>query len=467
MTKNIFQVKKFRSKKLIWFFLIFIAFFISGSKAQILFKDSLCICPNLFLGESAKDINFRKFQLQKIKLAGIKYLRIGFNWSEIEKEKGKFNFTGYDKLVNEILSYDLKIIALLGYGNIWASKLAQKKQDIMYPPDEVNDFANFVFKVVKHYKNKINYFEIWNEQNAGFRFWKTSFLGDAKKYGELLKASFLAAKKANKKAVVSFGGTFYAPQFILGTVEFTKEVFKNHSDIANFFDTYSFHPYMLYPPSVPPESTQKDITGKQQSLEEMINNTKKVLKEIKASHQPLWITENGWPVFSKVSQLQQAQYLVRSYILAFTQGVRINCWYTFADSSGNEVKTENLFGLFSIANSSSENAKEYFKEKLAYKALKTMSKVLGNFYFSKDLRDKYALNDKQYLFEFSQKKSKNKILVFWTTSKSQQNLKLLIKNHKTKIILISMLGDKQNIKLKKQKLKFSQEPQYLLLEHSK
>lgn len=461
------MIKKISLKKFLGLVVIYILFFSNNIFAEkLLFKDTLCFCPNLWLGKDKKQTAFRKFQLQKIKFAGIKYLRVGFNWSNIEKEKGRFNFDYYDKLVDEILSYDLKIIALLAYGNIWASKISQQKKDIMYPPDNVQDFGNYVFKTVQHYKNKINYFEIWNEQNAGFRFWKTSFMGDAKKYGELLKVAYLSAKKANNKALISFGGTFYAPQFILGTIEFTKEVFKNHSDIANYFDTYSFHPYMLYPPSVPPESTKKDISGQQQSLKQMINNTQKVLQDINANNKPLWITENGWPLFNLVSELQQAQYLVRSYIIAFTEGVSINCWYTFADSIGHEVKTENLFGLFSIADSSSENPEKYFKEKLSYKALRTMNKVLGNFYFSKNLKKDYNLSNEQYLYEFKTKNNNIKILVFWSINESNEDLKLTI-NNKTKVTLISMLGDKQdNLKLKKQKIKFSQSPQYLLLQNN-
>ena len=99
--------------------------------------------------------------MQKIKDAGIAWIQMGFDWSYIEPQKNKFNFSEADRIINFADKNGLSILAKIAYTPGWANKNKGKN----YPADSVANWKAFVQTIVNRYKNRVKYWAIWNEPN--------------------------------------------------------------------------------------------------------------------------------------------------------------------------------------------------------------------------------------------------------------------------------------------------------------
>src|SRR5262249_32175767 len=138
-------------------------------------------------------------------------------------------------------------LPILCYGNPWANA---EPMGTIKPPDDPADFARFASSAASAFAGRLATYEVWNEQNLGFRFWFPREDGDA--YGTLLKATSKALRSADPNARVALGGLIYHGLFTTAE-RFLETVYTAHPDIAAAYDVLAFHPYPIYPPSVAPE----------------------------------------------------------------------------------------------------------------------------------------------------------------------------------------------------------------------
>jgi GH35 family endo-1,4-beta-xylanase len=98
---------------------------------------------------------------------GVSLILHTFYWLDIEPEQGRWNFQGYDTLVNNANERDLKVVGILAYDNWWIH--ADQKTHKYIPPDRIPDFLEYVRKTVDHFRGRVYAWCIWNEPN--FHFW--------------------------------------------------------------------------------------------------------------------------------------------------------------------------------------------------------------------------------------------------------------------------------------------------------
>ncbi len=376
-------------------------------------SSSICLAAALPTGAGEGDAARREFRTTAAAAAGVRYLRWEFCWERVEPARGEFDFSGYDRAVDRAGEAGMEFIGLLAYGNPWAS--SQTDSDDKYPPDDPADFAAYVGATVSHFRGRMHRWEVWNEQNAGYRFWKPS--ADPGAYGALLKAAYLAARQADPGAEVAFGGTFFAPQGLSGSIDFIRAVFEAHPDLGDYFDAMAFHPYMLYPPSVAPESKESRPPFdyiEQRTLTEMIADVRSLLAEHGMGDKPIWITEMGWPEFESVPAELQAAYLERSYLLSLAAGTPLVCWYTLQDSSGHTAVWEDSFGLFTYdADPLSDPPPQ---PKPGYTALVDLATVLAGTRFDCDLTGTTDLPEGVILLRFATVDRSRQVLAVWSTA---------------------------------------------------
>lgn len=375
-------------------------------------SQSICLAAALATGTGEANDARRDFRATAAAAAGVKYLRWEFAWERIEPNPGEFDFSGYDRAVDRAAEEGIGWIGLLSYGNPWAS--SQTETDDKFPPDDPADFAAYVRATVAHYRGRIGKWEIWNEQNAGYRFWKPS--ADPAAYAALLKAAYPAAKQADPAAEVAFGGTFFAPQGITGAVDFIREAFAAHPDLGDYFDAMAFHPYMLYPPSVAPESREARPPFEyleQRTVPEMIADIRAVMEDHGVGDKPIWITEMGWPEFETVPADLQAAYLQRSYLLSLAAGVPLICWYTLQDSTGHTAVWEDSFGLFTYDEDPLADPPPQAKP--GYGALVDLATVLAGTRFDADLTATSDLPGDVVLLRFANDDRSRQVLAVWST----------------------------------------------------
>ncbi len=321
------------------------------------FEQRLCLSAFIW-GQDDTAAAKRAFLWQASKDLGVHEIRWDFRWEIAEPQKGAFNWQAIDAAVGEMNAHGIRMLALLGYGVPWASKQGQVKGDAMYPPDDPQDFANFAGAVAQHVGAKVQHYEVWNEQNAGYRFWKGTpdgIAGDPVAYAKLAHLAADAVHAANPQALVTFGGLFYISQVIPGAEKFLAASLAADPTLAAALDGVSWHPYALYPPMNPPEfANAPGAPVPQIPVDQTAVNMRKIYEQGGAKAKALWITELGWPSApasqpnAAPSEWQVARFLVRSWVLAASQGTQLLCWYTLTDSdpAGSGVLWEKYFGLY-------------------------------------------------------------------------------------------------------------------------
>jgi len=320
------------------------------------------------------------FHAQATAAAGIRWVRGDLTWEVAQPEPDRWAWGRYDRMFDEAVRDDKRVIALLAYGARWANaQPPSPRGSAHFPPDDPSDFADFAAAAVTRYRDRVSVWEVWNEPNSA-RFWQPTLQGDPAAYGTLLRATYLAIKAADPQATVLFGGLFYHDQVLTSAApDFLAAAHEAHPDLADFYDGVAVHPYDLYPPRRGPESEDQGSVP----LEDMLARVRKVLGRWGAGDRDLWVTEFGWPDFSGVSEASQAAYLAQATLLMAAQGVRAACWYTLWDGpQPSNVIPEDQFGLFRWQEAPPAQSPPVAKP--AYEALVALRRAVGDLSFVED-----------------------------------------------------------------------------------
>jgi hypothetical protein len=127
--------------------------------------------------------------LQLVQDAGFRWVKQEFAWREIEGAgKGMFDWSRTDRIMDQIDAHGLKVIVRLGVQPAWAGGGFPE----VGPPNDLQDFADFVEAVATRYKGRIDAYQIWNEPNLA-REWGNR-PPNAAEYTEMLKVSYETVK---------------------------------------------------------------------------------------------------------------------------------------------------------------------------------------------------------------------------------------------------------------------------------
>src|ERR1700737_1108699 len=154
---------------------------------------------------------------------GAGWERLILPWDQIQPDKpGDFSKLGQTLTKNQIqieLDRGTKVAGLFQFTPAWAAnrpddgKRSVPKNLGLAFDDPNNYFGQYVYQTAKYYAGQIDQWIIWNEPEfkpsdpgAGGSF---TWLGSDEEFAQLLKVGYLAVKKANPNATVSFPGTSY------------------------------------------------------------------------------------------------------------------------------------------------------------------------------------------------------------------------------------------------------------------
>jgi beta-galactosidase GanA len=129
-------------------------------------------------------------QVKMIADAGFRLVRMDFLWEWVEKEKGKYDFTEYDKLMASLDKYGIRPLFIFDYGN-------PNYPNSTVPSDDAtrNAFAAFTGASAAHFKDRGIIWEIWNEPN--YRAFS------AEVYAKMALAASKAIRQADPTATVT------------------------------------------------------------------------------------------------------------------------------------------------------------------------------------------------------------------------------------------------------------------------
>ncbi len=138
---------------------------------------------------------------------GVRWVRFhdtcnGTWWAHAEPQPGQWVW--FDEYVDRYARHGFQMLGTLSFTPNWAAGHPENTTLFAFrhlPPTNLEAFANYVRRVVGHYKDRIHYWEVWNEpQHGGF------WAGTAEEYGELLKVAYRAAKEVDPTCTIVGGG---------------------------------------------------------------------------------------------------------------------------------------------------------------------------------------------------------------------------------------------------------------------
>jgi len=177
--------------------------------------------------------------LQLAKDGGFHWVKQRFEWRNIEgKNKGEFEWNEPDRILDAISQSGLKVIARVDNQPKWAASTIQWPGS--GPPDNPNDWTDFLTALATRYKGRIQAYEVWNEPNLD-REWGDK-QPDASAYAALLKASYAAIKAADPQALVISAGmspTTENDQHAIPDTQFIQQMYA--AGAQNSFDMLGVH----------------------------------------------------------------------------------------------------------------------------------------------------------------------------------------------------------------------------------
>ena len=122
-----------------------------------------------------------------IRDGGFHFVRVQFPWEDIEvcgrgdfrdcrpAGRGQSTWTKYDYIVEQAAANGLALIVRLDRPPEWARRAALASPEVRTalevhgnvtgPPDRYEDYASFVAAVAKRYRDRLRFYQIWNEPN--------------------------------------------------------------------------------------------------------------------------------------------------------------------------------------------------------------------------------------------------------------------------------------------------------------
>lgn len=238
-------------------------------------------------------------ELDAVAQTSATWLRVLIDWSNIEKQRGQFNWSWLDNLINNAQARHLKILGVIGYTPQWARPSGSEMLWWTSPPAQSSEFAVFCTKVVERYGERIFNWEIWNEPNLPLFFGFTD--NKAKKYTEVLQAAYLAIKAAQPWSTILVAGLSRL-NGIDSPPGFLQQMYE--AGAAGYFDAAAAHPYVF------PGGLAADPTNGWSDVGRM--------HDVMAAHgdgnKKIWLTEMGAPTCDclsyKMSQEEQASQIL-------------------------------------------------------------------------------------------------------------------------------------------------------------
>jgi len=286
---------------------------------------------NTFLEQEVEPAK-RERQMQMIAEAGFKWIRQEFPWADLEiSAKGDYwdhtwnhsAWDKYDNIVDLAQKYNIQIMARLTSPPAWSRRDGHAR-GAFAPPDDYSDYADFVEVVLRRYKGRLRFVQIWNEPNLSPEWGSCPTCAvDPQAYTRLLCVAYERAKSIDPNVVIISGALGQTldlgrvPPGGLNEFVFLQQMYD--AGAGRCFDILSVNDYGLG--SAPTDRRLRfNITNFSRPM-----YLRDVMVKNGDAHKPIWIAEIGWNAvpadptiiqwgeFGQVTLQQQGEYLVRAY----------------------------------------------------------------------------------------------------------------------------------------------------------
>ncbi len=265
--------------------------------------------------------------LGKVTGAQFTWQKTLFQWKFIEPVKGQPQWSESERVVKASNAQGIKVMARLDFQPDWA----RADRATNGPPDDYQDYANFVFALVNHFKpgagnGVIDAIELWNEPNLS-REWGNAPISaeSAADYVRLMCAAHEAAKRASSHVVTISAGL--SPTGTMNDEAADDTVFLQwmyDAGAQSCFDVLGAHGAgYKAPPSIGPDELASDTQwgGHSSFGFRRVEMLRDVMVQNNDAAKQVWLLEFGWTsdtvhdsyAWHRVTEDQKATYIVGAY----------------------------------------------------------------------------------------------------------------------------------------------------------
>ena len=285
-------------------------------------------------------------ELDRLGALGVRWIRMDMSWSDVERERGRYDFAGYDQLVAGLTRQNLRALFILDYGNdLYGGGPA------VLTDEGRAAFARFATIAAARYRGRGIIWEIWNEPNIE-RFWHAP--PDPMAYARLVQAVVPAIRRVDPSAwIVGPAIAGFSPDYFVALAQ---------TGMLHQLDAVTVHPYR----AEPPESAQAEYLALRTYLDRVSPHR----------HIPILSSEWGYTTHESGLTLDtQAAYLVRQWLFHLTLDVNLSIWYDWRNDGPDPADVEQNFGT--VFND--------FSPKPASRAAQTLNRTLGGYRYQRRL----------------------------------------------------------------------------------
>jgi len=330
----------------------------------------------------------REGEMKMLAEAGFRWVRMDLSWESTEREKGKYDFSAYDRLLAAITPHGIKALFILDYANpLYDSGRSP------YTGEGRKAFARWAAAAVKRFAGRGIIWEMYNEPNIGF--WKPS--PDPAAYVSLaIETGKAIRKEAPKEACVG-------PAVSGVDLGFLERCLKD--GLLEYWDAVTVHPYRAQPPET--------------ALEDYRMLRALIARYVLLGDQPP-VMSGEWGYSTALNGLDpagQGRMLARMWLTNLAAKVRLSIWYDWHDDGEDPKDPECNFGTVRFGYR--PGGDPVFEPKPAWFAARALTSALGGFEFNKML---FTGRADDYVLLFTRKSEVR--IAAWTTARDPHPVRI-------------------------------------------
>jgi hypothetical protein len=305
----------------------------------------------------------RPGEMEMLAVGGFRWVRMDFAWGGTEREKGRYDFRAYDRLLAALRPHGIRVLFILDYSN------RHYDNDQSPCSDEGRAaFARWAAAAVERFQGRGILWEMYNEPNISF--WRPK--PDVQQYAKLALAVGQAIRR------VAPDEMYIGPATSGVDLPFLEKCFE--AGLLEYWSAVSVHPYRQQAPE-----TAADDYARLRRL---------IAKYAPGKRIPILSGEWGYSsVWQRMDADKQGKLLPRQWLTNLAHDVPVSIWYDWHDDGPDPKEPEHHFGT--VLHPHRGDQRPVYEPKPAYLAAKTLTAELAGFHFNKRLHlgrdDDYAL----------------------------------------------------------------------------
>jgi hypothetical protein len=346
-------------------------------------------------------------EMEMLAAGGFRWIRMDLTWARTERERGRYDFSAYDRLLSALRAQQIRALFILDYSN----PLYEEERSVTTEAGR-QAYARWAAAAAERFQGQGILWEIWNEPNIR-GFWRPE--PNVEDYTAMARAASRAIR------AVAPGEAIIGPATSTIDLKFLEGCFQ--AGLLEWWDAVSVHPYR--------RSAPETAAVEYHRLRQLIDQNAPANKSIPIISGE-WGYSAAWDGFDPE---RQGKLLPRQWLVNLSQDIPLSIWYDWHDDGRDPQEPEHHFGT--VENQEHRGRQPVYDPKPAYLAAKTLTATLTGYRFRKRLA---TGNPPTYALLF-QKGDQQRIAV-WTTGKEPATVK--IPSRDLRFDRVSHTGDRRS-----------------------